>query len=266
MDKIEEMACQKETYKHIKEIGDTKRLMFNRLRSAESAHDRFQNLVTSKHSRKARKIPSWNLPKMSGMKDVMSGQSLQKKTKAGHKKKEPLFSFMTTRLGWSWPVIHPIVSVAFGVNQGDNVWVVIKGQACINLRMIRATQKNPKKTSRFSGSAPSRLFFFRIPRNKKWSLGKKLVFRLSHLKASKKKCKKVKLKSRVSVSGNSGATNRDTLCFVIVQFHLEDMVVEVLLKMPCVKHGIRGENANLFWCLEEPKAVYFPPKKKLESF
>lgn len=132
--------------------------------------------------------------------------------------------------------------------------------------MIRATQKNPKKTSRFSGSAPSRLFFFWIPRNKKWSLGKKLVFRLSHLKASKKKCKKVKLKSRVSVSGNSGATNRDTLCFVIVQFHLEDMVVEVLLKMPCVKHGIRGENANLFWCLEEPKAVYFPPKKKTGEF
>lgn len=47
-------ACQKETCKHIKKIEDTKQLMLNRLRSAESAHHRFQNLVTSKHRRKAR--------------------------------------------------------------------------------------------------------------------------------------------------------------------------------------------------------------------
>ena len=90
---------RKHTDKHIKKIEDTKQLMLNRLRSAESAHDRFQNLVTSKHRRKARKIPSRNSPKMSGMKDVMSGH-FKKKQRQGTKKKQPLFSFMTTRLGW----------------------------------------------------------------------------------------------------------------------------------------------------------------------
>ena len=77
---------------------------------------------------------------------------------------------------------------------------------------------------------------------------------------------KIKLKSRVFCLWKFWDDNRDTLCFVIVQFHLEDMVVEVLLKMPCVKHGIRGENANLFWCLEEPKDVYFPKKRKTGEF
>lgn len=159
-------------------------------------------------------------------------------------KTQPLFSFMTTR--WvERPVIHPF--------QGG-LWSQL-GWQCLSCHWRTSLHQpeddqgqNPQKSGQTVNFRVCISFFlvFRIPRNKKNYLWKKTT-RLSHLKLNKQ-IHKIKLKSRVFCR-NSGATSRDTLCFVIVQFHLEDMVVEVLLKMPCVKHGIRGENANRFCCL-----------------